>query len=167
VVFKRCEPIWRTSRSLPAMFVSVGRIPIRLTRSLRQWRSIYRRIAYARTIGRRIGRVISSIRKMDLACRKAGVFPVDSPSLLPAEIKGSIQIADHGILGDQIRSLLDSLKNRILRCAPARDNVGHRSSDNRGGLLRSDNIRPRKTYLICAIIPIEQKRSPAKSGRRT
>jgi integrase len=38
--------------------------------------------------GGRIARVCSSLRKLDTACRKAGIFPPDAPSLLPHKDEG-------------------------------------------------------------------------------
>ena len=38
--------------------------------------------------GGRIARVCASIRKLDVACRKAGIFPPDAPSLLPYKNQG-------------------------------------------------------------------------------
>jgi integrase len=38
-----------------------------------------------------IGRVIASIRKLDAACRKAGIFTPDCAPLLPSDGEGSIQ----------------------------------------------------------------------------
>ncbi len=38
--------------------------------------------------GGRIGRVCASIRKLDVACRKAGIFPQDAPPLLPYKDQG-------------------------------------------------------------------------------
>jgi integrase len=38
--------------------------------------------------GGRIGRVCASIRKLDVACRKAGIFPPDAPPLLPYKKQG-------------------------------------------------------------------------------
>ncbi|OGO65106.1 MAG: hypothetical protein A2030_08540 [Chloroflexi bacterium RBG_19FT_COMBO_50_10] len=38
--------------------------------------------------GGRIGRVCASIRKLDFACRKAGIFTADSPPLLPYKDQG-------------------------------------------------------------------------------
>jgi integrase len=38
--------------------------------------------------GGRIARVCASLRKLDIACRKAGIFPSDSPPLLPYKDQG-------------------------------------------------------------------------------
>jgi integrase len=38
--------------------------------------------------GGRIARVCASLRKLDIACRKVGVFPLDSPPLLPHKDQG-------------------------------------------------------------------------------
>jgi len=38
--------------------------------------------------GGRIARVCASLRKLDTACRKAGIFPSDSPPLLPYKAQG-------------------------------------------------------------------------------
>jgi site-specific recombinase XerD len=38
--------------------------------------------------GGRIARVCASIRKLDIACRKAGIFPSDAPPLLPYKDHG-------------------------------------------------------------------------------
>ena len=38
--------------------------------------------------GGRIARVCASIRKLDIACRQAGIFPVDAPALLPYKDHG-------------------------------------------------------------------------------
>ncbi len=38
--------------------------------------------------GGRIARVCASLRKLDTACRKAGIFPPDAPSLLPHKDQG-------------------------------------------------------------------------------
>jgi len=38
--------------------------------------------------GGRIGRVCASLRKLDVACRKAGIFPSDAPLLLPYKDQG-------------------------------------------------------------------------------
>jgi integrase len=38
--------------------------------------------------GGRIARVCASLRKLDVACRKAGIFPSDSPPLLPYKAQG-------------------------------------------------------------------------------
>jgi len=38
--------------------------------------------------GGRIARVCASLRKLDVACRKAGIFPPDAPSLLPYKDQG-------------------------------------------------------------------------------
>jgi integrase len=40
--------------------------------------------------GGRIGRVCASIRKLDVACRKAGIFPQDVPLLLPNRDQGGL-----------------------------------------------------------------------------
>jgi len=38
--------------------------------------------------GGRIARVCASLRKLDIACRKAGIFPPDAPPLLPYKEQG-------------------------------------------------------------------------------
>jgi integrase len=38
--------------------------------------------------GGRIARVCASLRKLDTACRKAGIFPPDAPPLLPYKVQG-------------------------------------------------------------------------------
>jgi integrase len=51
-------------------------------------------LAYIRVLeqqersGGRIGRVCASIRKLDVACRKAGIFTADTPPLLPYKDQG-------------------------------------------------------------------------------
>lgn len=40
--------------------------------------------------GGRIGRVCASLRKLDYACRKAGIFPPDGPTLLPYKGQGGL-----------------------------------------------------------------------------
>jgi integrase len=92
--------------------------------------------------GGRIGRVISSIRKMDLACRKAGIFPVDSPSLMPAEIKGfHSDYRTTAYSAVQIRSLLGYIEKKdpeVVRLLATMWVTGLRITE--AVYLRSDNI---------------------------
>jgi integrase len=92
--------------------------------------------------GGRIGRVISSIRKMDLACRKAGVFPVDGPNLLSTDIKGfHSDCRTTAYSADQIRSLLGFIEKKdpeVARLLATMWVTGLRITE--AVYLRSDNI---------------------------
>jgi len=45
-------------------------------------------LEYRERSGGRIARVCASLRKLDIACRKAGIFPPDTPPLLPHKDEG-------------------------------------------------------------------------------